>query len=53
MSQLIRDVLAGVMENDINKMWEFDMFFKQIELIHRKKVGACIHVVAIDSGTST
>ncbi len=39
MSQLIRDVLAGVMENDINKMWEFDMFFKQIELIHRKKVG--------------
>lgn len=38
MSVLITEVLAGVMENVIDKMWEFDVFFKQIERIHRKKV---------------
>lgn len=38
MADLITEVLAGLMENDISKMWEFDQFFKQIERIHRKKI---------------
>ena len=53
MAELITEVLAGLMENDISKMWEFDQFFMLIERIYRKKVGihtkcywnvVCVHV---------
>ena len=35
---LITNILAGLMENDLAKIMDFDDFFKEIEKIHRKKV---------------
>ena len=39
LKQLITPVLAGLMENELSKMFEFDDFFKYIEQISRMKVG--------------
>ena len=38
MKLLITPLLSGLLENDFNKMTEFDDFFKEIEKINRKKV---------------
>jgi len=38
LKQLITPVLAGLMENELSKMSDFDDFFKCIEEINRKKV---------------
>jgi len=38
LSKLITAILGGLMENDLNKIMEFNEFFKEIERIHRKKV---------------
>lgn len=35
---LITNILAGLMENDLSKIMDFDDFFKEIEKINRKKV---------------
>lgn len=39
---LITNILAGLMENDLAKIMDFDDFFKEIERIHRKKVCVCM-----------
>jgi hypothetical protein len=41
MKLLITPLLSGLLENDFNKMTEFDDFFKEIEKINRKKVLLC------------
>ena len=38
MKLLITPLLSGLLENDFNRMTEFDDFFKEIEKINRKKV---------------
>ena len=35
---LITNILAGLMENDLSKIMDFDDFFKEIEKVNRKKV---------------
>ena len=42
---LITNILAGLMENDLAKIMDFDYFFKEIEKIHKKKVLAYIIVI--------
>ena len=46
MKLLITPLLSGLLENDFNKMTEFDDFFKEIEKINRKKVIHCLVYVA-------
>ena len=46
MKLLITPLLSGLLENDFNKMTEFDDFFKEIEKINRKKVTHCLVYVA-------
>ena len=49
MKLLITPLLSGLLENDFNRMTEFDDFFKEIEKINRKKVMSsillCIHLL--------
>ena len=51
MKLLITPLLSGLLENDFNKMTEFDDFFKEIEKINRKKVMIlCMIIIICASG---
>ena len=47
MKLLITPLLSGLLENDFNKMTEFDDFFKEIEKINRKKVITIIIILIV------
>ena len=45
MKLLITPLLSGLLENDFNKMTEFDVFFKEIEKDQQKESNDCIILI--------